>query len=72
MSYVTEILDLVKRRNQAEPEFYQAVKEVLESLTPVLETHPEYQENRILERLVEPERVIMFRVPGWTITGSIR
>jgi glutamate dehydrogenase (NADP+) len=63
MSYVDFVRDLVARRNPAEPEFHQAVQEVLESLQPVLERHPEYEKNRILERLVEPERVIMFRVP---------
>ena len=56
MSYIEEILDLVKRRNPAEYEFHQAVDEVLQSLEPVLEKHPEYREARILERLVEPER----------------
>ena len=63
MSYVSDVLELVERRNPGEPEFLQAVREVLESLIPALERHPEYQENRILERLVEPERVLMFRVP---------
>jgi len=63
VSYVTDVLELVKKRNPGEPEFHQAVQEVLESLDPVLTRHPEYQENRILERLTEPERVIMFRVP---------
>jgi glutamate dehydrogenase (NADP+) len=72
VSYITDILEQVKRRNQAEPEFLQAVKEVLESLEPVLETHPEYQENRILERLVEPERVIMFRVPWMDDHGQFQ
>ena len=63
MSYVSEILELVKKRNPGEPEFHQAVQEVLESLEPTLARHPEYEDNRILERLTEPERVIMFRVP---------
>lgn len=63
MSYVTDVLELVKKRNPGEPEFHQAVQEVLESLEPVLARHPEYEENRILERLTEPERVILFRVP---------
>jgi glutamate dehydrogenase (NADP+) len=58
-------MDLVVRRNPAEPEFAQAVKEVLDSLGPVLERHPKYEKHLILERLIEPERVIMFRVP-WT------
>jgi len=63
VSYVSEILELVKKRNPGEPEFHQAVQEVLESLEPTLARHPEYEDNRILERLTEPERVIMFRVP---------
>ncbi|HPO29994.1 MAG TPA: NADP-specific glutamate dehydrogenase, partial [Candidatus Hydrogenedentes bacterium] len=63
MSYLSDVFEGVVRRNPGEPEFHQAVKEVLESLEPVLQRHPEYQENRILERLVEPERVVMFRVP---------
>ncbi|MCX5758500.1 MAG: glutamate dehydrogenase, partial [Candidatus Hydrogenedentes bacterium] len=65
VSYVDSIMELVIRRNPAEPEFHQAVKEVLESIQPVFARHPEYEKNRILERLTEPERVIMFRVP-WT------
>ena len=65
MSYSTSVYEMVVKKNPAEPEFHQAVKEVLETLEPVLERHPEYEENRILERLVEPERVIIFRVP-WT------
>ncbi|HQM99899.1 MAG TPA: NADP-specific glutamate dehydrogenase, partial [Candidatus Hydrogenedentes bacterium] len=65
MSYSTSVYEMVVKKNPAEPEFHQAVKEVLETLEPVLERHPEYEENRILERLVEPERVLIFRVP-WT------
>lgn len=63
MSYVKGILDLVKQRNPAELEFHQAVEEVLQSLEPVIEKNPKYKEARILERITEPERVIMFRVP---------
>ncbi len=63
MTYIKDVLNLVKSRNPSELEFYQAVEEVLESLEPVLGQHPEYQKARILERIVEPERVIMFRVP---------
>ena len=72
MSYTSEVMDQVIRRNPAEPEFHQAVKEVLDSLDPVLARHPEYQENRILERLVEPERVFMFRVPWQDDEGTFR
>jgi glutamate dehydrogenase (NADP+) len=62
-SYVAELMAEVKAKNPAEPEFHQAVQEVAESLTLVFDRHPEYRHARILERLLEPERVIMFRVP---------
>ena len=62
-SYVHEVIAQTKVRNPAEPEFHQAVEEVLESLAPVFDRRPEYRTARILERMVEPERVIMFRVP---------
>ena len=61
--YINEVMSLVKAKNPAEPEFHQAVQEVLESLRLVLERHPEYISAKILERVTEPERVIMFRVP---------
>src|SRR4051794_5249969 len=61
--YVAGLMAEVKARNPAEPEFHQAVHEVVESLTLVLERHPEYRHHKILERIIEPERVIMFRVP---------
>ncbi|MEY2539947.1 MAG: glutamate dehydrogenase [Verrucomicrobiota bacterium] len=61
--YVAELMAGVKAKNPAEPEFHQAVQEVVESLTLVLERHPEYRNAKILERIIEPERVIMFRVP---------
>ncbi len=63
--FVEKFMANLKAKNQAEPEFHQAVQEVVETLLPVLERHPRYMENKILERIVEPERVIMFRVP-WT------
>jgi glutamate dehydrogenase (NADP+) len=63
MSYVHEVLDGLQRRNPGEPEFLQAAKEVLESLTPLLDRHAKYREQRILERVTEPERAIIFRVP---------
>mgnify|MGYP001446536891 FL=1 len=65
MGHIDEVFEQVKRRDHDQPEFHQAVWEVLESLAPVLELHPEYCEYRVLERLVEPERMIIFRVP-WT------
>jgi glutamate dehydrogenase (NADP+) len=70
--YIEEVLAQVKAKNPAEPEFHQAVQEVLESLRPVLDKHPEYRSSRILERMVEPERVIMFRVPWFDDQGSMQ
>ncbi len=63
--YIEEVMETVKKRNAGEPEFLQAVSEVLESLAPVIEKHPEFAEAGLLERIVEPERQIIFRVP-WT------
>ena len=70
--YVNEVLTSVRAKNPAEPEFHQAVQEVLESLGPALSKHPEYQKARILERMVEPERVIMFRVPWVDDQGNVQ
>src|SRR5207253_798239 len=61
--YISEVIADVKARNPGEPEFHQAVQEVVESLALVLDRHPEYRAAKILERIIEPERVIMFRVP---------
>jgi glutamate dehydrogenase (NADP+) len=61
--YIESVLKVVKHRDGNQSEFIQAVTEVLHSLGPVLENHPEYIENNILERIVEPERAIQFRVP---------
>jgi glutamate dehydrogenase (NADP+) len=72
MSYVSEVLQVVSARNPGEPEFLQAVNEVLESLQPVLDRHPKYRANRILERVTEPERVLMFRVPWQDDQGNIQ
>ena len=65
MSYAQKVLASVKAKDAGQPEFIQAVTEVLNTLEPVLDAEPKYEKNAILERLVEPERVIMFRVP-WT------
>ena len=70
--YINQIFNLIKAKNPAEPEFHQAVMEVLESLRLVLERHPEYQENKILERITEPERVLMFRVPWFDDKGKVQ
>ncbi|MBI1932694.1 MAG: NADP-specific glutamate dehydrogenase [Ignavibacteriales bacterium] len=69
--YVKKIIAEVKAKNPSEPEFHQAIEEVTESLDLVLERHPEYQSAKILERMVEPERVIMFRVPWMDDQGEI-
>jgi glutamate dehydrogenase (NADP+) len=72
MSYVESALQSVIARNPGEPEFHQAVQEVLESLAPVFERNPLYERQRILERITEPERVIMFRVPWVDDKGGIQ
>ena len=70
--YVNDLIAEVKAKNPAEPEFHQAVQEVAESLSLVLERHPEYRTARILERIIEPERVIMFRVPWVDDQGEVK
>lgn len=69
MSYVDSVIEQVKAKNANEPEFIQAVTEVLTSLNPVIDANPEYEKAGLLERIVEPERVIMFRVP-WVDDSS--
>ena len=70
--YIEEVMTEVKSKNPAEPEFHQAVQEVLESLRLVLQKHAEYRSAKILERIVEPERVIMFRVPWSDDQGNVQ
>ena len=72
MSYVQEVLTQLQVRNPGEPEFIQAAREVLETLEPVVARHKKYQDGRILERLVEPERQIIFRVPWFDDAGNVR
>ena len=72
MNYIQDVMDRVERRNAGEPEFLQAVREVLESLEPVMGRHRRYQDARILERMVEPERQIMFRVPWQDDAGKVQ
>ena len=73
MGYVDEVIELVVKRNPAEPEFHQAVKEVLESLRIVVEANEEvYRREALLERLVEPERQIKFRVPWVDDNGQVQ
>ncbi len=72
MSYVDNVIEAVKAKNAEQSEFIQAVTEVLKSLEPVIEAHPEYEEASLLERIVEPERVIMFRVPWVDDAGKVQ
>jgi glutamate dehydrogenase/leucine dehydrogenase len=69
---VNDFVAYVKAKNPNEPEFHQAVQEVIQSIWPVIEQNPKYQANNILERIVEPERVILFRVPWVDDQGNIR
>lgn len=69
MTYVERVLAELKAKNPNEPEFHQAATEILTTLAPVVEKHPEYEAAALLERFVEPERVIMFRVP-WVDDGG--
>jgi len=69
---ITGIFDQVIKRNQGESEFHQAVKEVIETLGPVLQKHPEYAEHKIIERICEPERQIIFRVPWVDDKGDVQ
>ncbi len=71
-SNVAAFMEQVKAKNSGEKEFHQAVQEVVESLMPFLDRHPVYREAKILERIVEPERVLMFRVPWVDDSGEIR
>ena len=69
--YLNDLMERVIKRNPGEPEFHQAVREVLESLEPVIEQSPQYVTSGVLERLVEPERIIKFRVPWTTDDGKV-
>src|SRR3977135_1588804 len=68
---VAALMSDVKAKNPSEPEFHQAVQEVVESLALVLDQHPEYRKAKIIERIIEPERVIMFRVPWQDHQGEL-
>src|SRR5437762_5115599 len=69
--YVAELMGEVKAKNPAEPKFHHTVQEVVDSLSIVLEQHPEYRHEKILQRIIEPERVIMFRVPWRDDQGNL-
>ncbi len=71
MSYVQRVLEELKNKNPNEPEFHQAATEILTSFQPVVERHPEYEKAALLERFVEPERIIMFRVPWVDDQGGV-
>ncbi len=71
-AYLKSVMDGLKQRNAHEPEFLQAVEEVLESLEPVIESDPRYEEQDIIGRLVEPERAILFRVPWVDDSGKVQ
>lgn len=70
--YVNEVYETVKKRNPGESEFHQAVKEILDSLVPIFAKHEKYRSNAILERIVEPERLITFRVPWVDDQGKVQ
>ena len=69
---MTDILTLIKDKDPGQKEFHQAVQEVVETIQPVLDRNPEYRQAAVLERIVEPERVIMFRVPWMDDQGQVR
>ena len=71
-NYLRTVYDEVQARNPGQPEFLQAVREVLESLEPLVEKHPEYEATGLIERLVEPERFVQFRVPWVDDSGKVR
>jgi len=72
MSYTKKVLERTIQKNPNELEFHQAVTEIFESLAPFVDAHPEYEKNGILERLVEPERAILFRVPWVDDAGKVQ
>jgi glutamate dehydrogenase (NADP+) len=69
---VEEFMQTLRKRNANEPEFHQAVEEVVQSVLPLFDRHPEYRKRKILERIVEPERVILFRVPWMDDGGAVQ
>ena len=71
-AYLLSVLEDLKKKNAHEPEFLQAAEEVLESLEPVVEADPRYEQQNIIGRIVEPERVVMFRVPWVDDSGRVQ
>jgi len=72
IKFAEQFMKQLAARNPGEPEFHQAVREVVESLVPVLERHPKYLDHGILDRIVEPERIILFRVPWMDDRGDVK
>src|SRR5208283_281534 len=70
-AFVSKFMQELVAKNPEQKEFHQAVQEVVESLVPVMERHPEFKKAKILERIVEPERAILFRVPWMDDKGEI-
>ena len=70
--YVEDVLEIIKKKDWNQPEFMNTAKEVLYSIIPVLEGHPEYKENKLLERFIEPERIVIFRVPWADDKGQLQ
>jgi len=70
--YLNDVMEMVKKRNASEPEFLQAVEEVFHSIEPVIEAHPEYEKAGLLERIVEPERQVAFRVSWVDDNGNVQ
>ncbi|MEG1404048.1 MAG: Glu/Leu/Phe/Val dehydrogenase dimerization domain-containing protein, partial [Oscillospiraceae bacterium] len=70
--YLQGVYETVKHRNPGEPEFHQAVQEVLESLEPLVAAHPEYEKSGVIEAFVEPERFISFRIPWHDDNGKLQ
>ena len=70
--HIQKALEIVKRRSPAQPEFVQAVEEVFESVEPVMARRPDYVKEKILERITEPERIIIFRVPWIDDRGEVQ
>ena len=69
---MNSIMETIKARNPGEKEFHQAVEEVLESVQPVLDRNPQYCKEAVFERIVEPERIIIFRVPWMDDQGQVQ
>ncbi len=72
MSYVSEQLEKLAAKNSNQPEFLQTATEVLSSLEPVFDANPEYEKNAIIERITEPERQVIFRVPWVDDNGKVQ